>query len=236
MSKPLSDIALLMNRSKLWFKDQKKTWADVEEKIPSLAKHRHYHVKRLKPQGKSCLDLGCGWGRYLREYLNYDPERVVGLDLSLVNLDKCRKIDGVHLVRGDIEELPFREQSFEVVSCISTIQHLPKPKKAMHEISRVLKETNAIALVTWNNYVWIKAVWNRNTRLRLIGYIHDIVGCYLPFFRKERVHRNSGFSVRTIKKILNSEQLKILKLIKLHAHRIDTFVTPDINNSRALCF
>jgi ubiquinone/menaquinone biosynthesis C-methylase UbiE len=45
---------------------------------------------------------------------------------------------GAHLVLGDIENLPFKGNIFDVIDCEATMEHIAEPIKAMKEISRIV--------------------------------------------------------------------------------------------------
>lgn len=204
-----------MRHSKQWFRDATTTWADMEERTPDHAKYRHYSSKILKPERKCCLDVGCGWGRYLKEYIKKNASLVVGMDLNLENLNKCKEISGVDLVRGDIENLPFKKGTFDIISCIGTTEHLPNPDRAMKEFSKVLNNLGGLLCVTWNNYNWFSSLWDSSVRKRLIGATRDIIGKYLPSINKPRVHRNLGFSLNKIRSLHYDASLEIFNQIRV---------------------
>lgn len=202
-----------MEKTKRYFRDADETWAGFYEKDPKRhEKCLKYSMKMLNPKGKRCLDLGCGWGRFLRSFLNNGAERVVGVDINLRNLERCKEI-GAELVRGDIENLPLANNSFNICSIIGTMEHLPYPDKVIDEIRRVLK-IYGLACITWNHYFWIKALWDPVTRMRLRLYLRDILGMIFPSLRMPRVYRNSGFSLRAIRQSHRRRGLTILNLVR----------------------
>ena len=83
------------------------------------------------------LDNGCGTG-LMFEYLS---ATVVGLDVSSILLSKAlsriQDVHDKHLVQGDAENLPMRDQIFSKVFAITLIQNTPNPARALEEISRV---------------------------------------------------------------------------------------------------
>jgi SAM-dependent methyltransferase len=54
---------------------------------------------------------------------------------------------GVTIEDGDIENLPFPDESFDAVLAIEVLRHLPGPKPAIHEIHRILRP-GGLAIVT----------------------------------------------------------------------------------------
>ena len=90
---------------------------------------------------RSLLDVGCGTG-FLFEQLKKDRAAdYYGLDLSPEMLKKARNKfgDTVSFTAGSSDELPYGNDSFDVVTCIQSFHHYPYPEKAMSEAYRVLK-------------------------------------------------------------------------------------------------
>ena len=85
---------------------------------------------------KSHLDVGCGSGVFAT--LSRDKERfVVGVDLSEAGLS----LAAVEKCRARAASLPFRDCSFDVVSCIQVFEHLDDSEReaASREIARVAR-------------------------------------------------------------------------------------------------
>jgi ubiquinone/menaquinone biosynthesis C-methylase UbiE len=84
------------------------------------------------------LDVGCGVGRYLVPLVR-NGFRAVGADLSRQALTL---LDSRYVrVVADIQQLPFSDCSFDVVTCYGVLQHLAQAgrEKAVAELFRVLK-------------------------------------------------------------------------------------------------
>ena len=98
-------------------------------------------VKRMlgNVKGKKILDIGCGTGRLMR-YLIDSGAEVVAADLSAAMLAKAQKnFRGVKTVKADIRDLPFEDESFDIVIAAFVIVHLKKLDKAFDEVYRVTK-------------------------------------------------------------------------------------------------
>ena len=106
---------------------------------------REYKIRKI-------LDVGCGTGRLIK-YLNSNGLDAKGCDISKTAVDFANRINRkkVALV-ASAEKLPFRENSFDLVTSISTIEHLTKKQadKFIQEAKRVLKPGAYIFLVTPN--------------------------------------------------------------------------------------
>jgi len=101
---------------------------------------RIWAIKEYIPQCKRILDLGCGDGIYL-PYLSKRAEMVVGLDLSA---ERIRKAKGAYpfLLLGDVTQLPFRDDAFDVVWASEIIEHT-SVHRIFREIERVAKRVVA---------------------------------------------------------------------------------------------
>ena len=91
---------------------------------------------------KSILDLGCGKGGPMR-FINRRKEfNVVGVDTFEPSLKEC-KYSGVYgdLVICDVNYLPFKKKSFDLVLCLALIEHLEKEEgeKLLHDMEEIAR-------------------------------------------------------------------------------------------------
>jgi ubiquinone/menaquinone biosynthesis C-methylase UbiE len=125
-----------------WFVDTflfRRQWRKLRQKTLNLA--------RLQP-GEQVLDVGCGTGTLALEaaWRVRTTGRVVGIDQSQQQIDRARSKAArcelpVDFQIGVIEQLPFPDQTFDVVLSTLMMHHLPAPLKrqGLAEIARVLK-------------------------------------------------------------------------------------------------
>lgn len=99
-------------------------------------------VSAQMPDGpQQALDIGCGTGRLLQHLARQYPQAVLtGLDLApnMLQLATERLGNRVRLVQGDAEQLPFVDQSFDLVVSSSTFQWLEQCTACFNEVRRVL--------------------------------------------------------------------------------------------------
>jgi len=99
------------------------------------------------PDAKSLLEVGCGTAHFTRwfESLGLD---CYGLDLSHLMLKEARKLwTNKSLLRGESAHLPFKDDSFDVVSFIACMEYMPNPVKVLSEASRVASKGIIIGLM-----------------------------------------------------------------------------------------
>lgn len=105
----------------------------------------------LKPSSK-LLDIGCGVGCLLRE-ANKRQADSFGLDISFHALIKAGKaLQEARLSVGDGEALPFKENSFDVIVSLGSIEHFFNQEKALKEIFRILKDKGQAILILPNSF------------------------------------------------------------------------------------
>ncbi len=94
------------------------------------------------------LDITTGTGtiaRYIRNNTNCD---VYGIDFSQEMIQEARKLsNGINFKVGDIHNLPYQNNSFEVVTCSYGFYWVEDIEKAIAEIKRVLKPKGLFILL-----------------------------------------------------------------------------------------
>lgn len=95
------------------------------------------------------LDAGCGTGRRIPDLITYlDPSELHALDISLPMLETARRkifTQPVNFVHGNIANIPFANNSFDVVFASWVLETMGNPGKAVQEFLRVLKPGGIIA-------------------------------------------------------------------------------------------
>ena len=95
------------------------------------------------------LEAGVGSGRVLLPLLKTATSKFVGLDLSKEMLKIARIKMSAHkqkfnLLLGDAEHLPFRNNTFDAMICISMLHYLTLPETCLKEFSRTLKKEGVL--------------------------------------------------------------------------------------------
>lgn len=114
--------------------------------------------------GKSLLDVGCAKGFMLYDLLRLVPNiEVAGIDISSYAIENSIPEVKQFLSVADATDLPFKDQSFDVVISINTIHNLDLEncKKALREISRVSRG---------KSFVTVDAFSNEEERARMMAW------------------------------------------------------------------
>ena len=93
------------------------------------------------------LDCGCGGGANIAVFLRMvDEGHVTGLDYSPVSVEKARAVNRAaidagrcEIVQGNVQELPFGDGQFDVVTAFETVYFWPEIACCFAEVHRVLK-------------------------------------------------------------------------------------------------
>lgn len=103
--------------------------------------------------GKVVLDAGCGSGRLTRQMAEHGAGIVIGVDMiDAVDgaFERARQLPNVHIVQGNIFELPLRRQAFDIVWSNGVIHHTPDAKGAHAALAGMVKPAGLM-------YVWVYA-------------------------------------------------------------------------------
>jgi ubiquinone/menaquinone biosynthesis C-methylase UbiE len=103
------------------------------------------------------LDVACGTGNFTRDFAkSVGPDGlVVGIDVSETMLGRAVEDtreatldDRVAYIRGDAQELPFQDRSFDAVCCFAALHLFADPMRALDRMTAVLTEGGRIAIFT----------------------------------------------------------------------------------------
>jgi SAM-dependent methyltransferase len=103
--------------------------------------------------GKPVADLGCGYGRHLRELVQAG-HAAVGIDRSALLLGEARGLaPGARLVRADLRSLPLHQGTLSAAFCFYSSMFLGSEEDtalALVEAARVLRPGGSLVLTTDN--------------------------------------------------------------------------------------
>ena len=101
-------------------------------------------------EAESILEVGCGTGHWLN-ILQTVSKGVHGMDLSLGMLQKAGKRNGsYHLIQGDVQRLPFLNNTFDMVFCVNALHHFHNPSGFVNNSYRILKQGGTLAVIGMN--------------------------------------------------------------------------------------
>lgn len=137
---------------------------------------RHYLVKKMRdrteyyassmpnlPLNGLGLDIGCGDGMITSRISTRYHINVIGVDIAV------RPSLTGEFVMADATSLPFKPDTFALVTCLSSIEHIPERlrTKLYHEIYRVLESGGYLIVQLPNRFFPIE----QHSWLPFIGYL-----------------------------------------------------------------
>jgi SAM-dependent methyltransferase len=125
-------------------------YADSRKPLQGTA-HLEKLARKLNVEpGDAVLDIACGLGEWLH-VCGAAGASVSGVDLSERAIEYCRK----HMPDGEFhavpaEKLPFADVSFDVVSCLGSLEHFVEPVISLREMARVAKTDATFVILVPN--------------------------------------------------------------------------------------
>ncbi|AGK62215.1 Methylase involved in ubiquinone/menaquinone biosynthesis [Archaeoglobus sulfaticallidus PM70-1] len=95
------------------------------------------------------LEVGCGTGFTTAGIASKVPQSgIVAVDLTPEQMRKAiQKLPYVNYIRGDAENLPFKDNTFDSAISAGSIEYWPNPKKGIAEMARVTKEGGKVVVL-----------------------------------------------------------------------------------------
>ncbi len=118
----------------------------------------HFMIGKYVPQGTDMkglkiLDIGCGTGALLKELDQYGD--CFGVDFSSQAVQFCIERGILQVKEGSIAEIPYPDESFDLVLALDILEHIPDDSVGIREINRVLKKGGkGIIFVPTFNFLW----------------------------------------------------------------------------------
>jgi SAM-dependent methyltransferase len=99
----------------------------------------------------SLLDVGCGSG-YALLLAAKRGATVTGFDASAGLLEVARRrLPSADLRQGEMESLPYPDDTFDAVTAFNSVQYAADPNAALREIKRVAKPGTPVAVASWGD-------------------------------------------------------------------------------------
>jgi SAM-dependent methyltransferase len=175
------------------------------------------------------IDVGCGMGNFTFELVHRKQfKKIVGIDFLTETFDIAREnkknFGKVSFIQGDLLNLPFTDESFDMTVCLNVLHHIHKDdfSKAIYELARITDKYLILEIRNKNN---------------ILKFWHNKI--VLPHFNREiPVDANSVLEVNDLMKDYNF-QLEIVRgksvvrMICWHLllvyKRIDKKFTPKVH-------
>jgi len=108
-------------------------------------------VRSYRRSGR-LLDIGCAYGLLVRA-ASKDFE-AFGMDISSFALSKSRRFCDGNVSKACASSLPFKDEAFDVVTLIDTLEHVSRLNQCLEDIARILKRRGVLMLQLPNPLIW----------------------------------------------------------------------------------
>lgn len=180
---------------------EKKLFSDVRLMMAKELHGRFYNSVRKFTKiknGEKILDVGCGTGVYGIDMAKHGGE-VTGIDISSEAIDFANKWARREKVSfkgiiGDAEELPFRNNTFNLVFFGAILHHFPDLNEVFKEAKRVLADNGRLVLVEPNG-------WNPALRISrfLARFLADKYAAEIHATKNETIHTPLAYRLKLAK-------------------------------------
>jgi ubiquinone/menaquinone biosynthesis C-methylase UbiE len=154
---------------------------------------RATRVAQLKDGGHA-LDVGTGFGDFIRDLRDAHGWRVEGTEVSINALRRAREQHGLTVHHGQVEQLDLPEDHFDLITLWHVLEHLPYPGPTLDRLRRLLKPGGILVIAVPND-----GLWPRLVQL----YAKDILT--RPIFKALRRPYRSGVDLWFGKPVLGGE-------------------------------
>jgi SAM-dependent methyltransferase len=123
------------------------------------------------PAEARILDAGSGSGRTLDELARRGP--VSGLDASPAGVEAARRRGHADVHVGRVEELPWADGTFDLVTCLDVVEHTPDDRRTLAELRRVTAPGGVLVVTVpalpslWSTHDEMNQHYRRYTRRTL---------------------------------------------------------------------
>ena len=144
-----------------------------------------------------CLDVGCGSGNSYASELVRRAGSYMGVDISAHAVEAAQGAGLDAQVVPDAADLPFDDESFDLVVCVEVLEHLFAPHEAVAAIHRVLRPGGRLVASAPNAAYW-------RLRANLVLGVWNPTGDELSVERPWRDPHIRFFTLATIERMLHS--------------------------------
>ena len=126
--------------------------------------------------GSSILDVGCGKGFMLFDFQQLNKSfKLYGIDISEYAINNCKSEVSKYLKVASCENLPFEDNSFDLVISINTIHNLDTNgcAKSLREISRVSRKNKYIIVDAYRDETERKKMFAWNLTAKTIMHVDE---------------------------------------------------------------
>lgn len=188
--------------NKDFFKD---CWADYESKTSKkLARFRKalLELEKYSAKGK-ILDLGCATGVFL-DMAQKNGWKSYGVEISKFASGYARKEFKLDVKTGDLLNVNFKKEFFDVVTMFDFIEHVNSPSKTLSKINKIMKKDGVLFILTINNSSLMGELANIFYKMKIKKFAELVYP----------VHHNYHFTKKVLIDMLNKNGFEVIETKK----------------------
>ncbi len=138
-----------------------------EQFMAMLGCHSVSQLKRLLTKATKTLNAGCGvaWSEYLFNYNKKTERHCIDISLSVETAyQNIRDFKNIIVSQASIFELPYKDQTFDLIYSCGVLHHTPHPKKAFLSLVRKLTPGGRIGIYIYNVKPFLRELADREIR------------------------------------------------------------------------
>lgn len=189
---------------------------DVKQRFNNVLQE---HIKRYElackfVQDKKVLDAACGAGYGAKMLELAGAKQVIGIDISSGSIESATvdySSDKTSFLVGDVNKLPFEDESFDVVVSFETIEHISDGTAWINEAFRVLKSKGIFIVSTPNRIMTNPGLFMGEKPLNIYHtfeyslneFIGELLKKYdiMHIFGQTFIHNTKDYATMTLRQV-----------------------------------
>ena len=197
------------------WKQYKKTQLDSYSGVPITETRLNRCLGDLKYnlKDKLVLEAGCGAGRFT-EILLHKEAQLVSSDLSEaveVNQENFPQNKNHIVIQADINDMPYADESFDVVICLGVIQHTPNSEQTIENLYKLVKRGGTLVIDHYSfnksHYLRLAPFYRNKLKKKpaeeTIPYTQHLVKMFLPWHKKFANNRIMSMVLNRISPVIS---------------------------------
>jgi ubiquinone/menaquinone biosynthesis C-methylase UbiE len=179
-------------------------WTKYIPEFKDSKEHLELFFIEEEVKDKDIFDCGCGTGIFANIFASMGAKKVVGFDLSPGSLRTGKEmaakmeLKNIEFVEGDMLQIPFEDNQFDIVWAWGSAHHTENPMKAIDEIDRMVKKGGSLLLALYKKtkLTWIHEIIRKTllmTPKKLWPGLANIIAFFLwPLVKFKEIFRKKA--------------------------------------------